>query len=114
MLQLDGVGVASGGLRELIPCIARTCVAVGVDGIFMEVGFLDMMCFSIIFSKISHDHIGRMTDQRSSACHYQRNEHAVCMMSCWLNRSDMSLKQCFVCRCMIIHVKLQWMAQRNG
>ncbi|PNX71342.1 2-dehydro-3-deoxyphosphooctonate aldolase-like protein [Trifolium pratense] len=36
-LQLDGGGVASGGLRELIPCIARTSVAVGVDGIFMEV-----------------------------------------------------------------------------
>jgi 2-dehydro-3-deoxyphosphooctonate aldolase (KDO 8-P synthase) len=35
--KLDGGGVASGGLRELIPCIARTCVAVGVDGIFMEV-----------------------------------------------------------------------------
>ncbi|KAH8509131.1 hypothetical protein H0E87_011048 [Populus deltoides] len=35
--QLDGGGVASGGLRELIPCIARTAVAVGVDGIFMEV-----------------------------------------------------------------------------
>ncbi|KAB1228264.1 2-dehydro-3-deoxyphosphooctonate aldolase 1 [Morella rubra] len=34
---LDGGGVASGGLRELIPCIARTAVAVGVDGIFMEV-----------------------------------------------------------------------------
>jgi 2-dehydro-3-deoxyphosphooctonate aldolase (KDO 8-P synthase) len=34
---LDGGGVASGGLRELIPCIARTSVAVGVDGIFMEV-----------------------------------------------------------------------------
>lgn len=32
-----GGGVASGGLRELIPCISRTCVAVGVDGIFMEV-----------------------------------------------------------------------------
>ena len=30
-------GVASGGLRELIPCVSRTCVAVGVDGIFMEV-----------------------------------------------------------------------------
>ncbi|GFS37107.1 aldolase-type TIM barrel family protein [Actinidia rufa] len=30
-------GVTSGGLRELIPCIARTAVAVGVDGIFMEV-----------------------------------------------------------------------------
>jgi len=28
-------GVASGGLRELIPCIARTVVAVGVNGIFM-------------------------------------------------------------------------------
>ena len=36
-IQLDGGGVASGGLRELIPCIARTAVAVGVDGIFMEV-----------------------------------------------------------------------------
>ncbi|KAK6133167.1 hypothetical protein DH2020_033105 [Rehmannia glutinosa] len=34
---LEGGGVASGGLRELIPCIARTAVAVGVDGIFMEV-----------------------------------------------------------------------------
>jgi len=32
----DG-GVASGGLRELIPTVARTCVAVGVDGLFMEV-----------------------------------------------------------------------------
>eukprot|EP00252_Welwitschia_mirabilis_P021768 TRINITY_DN5683_c0_g1_i3.p1 TRINITY_DN5683_c0_g1~~TRINITY_DN5683_c0_g1_i3.p1 ORF type:complete len:293 (+),score=57.84 TRINITY_DN5683_c0_g1_i3:180-1058(+) len=35
--KLEGGGVASGGLRDLIPCIARTCVAVGVDGIFMEV-----------------------------------------------------------------------------
>ncbi|GAB2243639.1 hypothetical protein Droror1_Dr00023767 [Drosera rotundifolia] len=35
--QLEGGGVASGGFRELIPCIARTAVAVGVDGIFMEV-----------------------------------------------------------------------------
>lgn len=35
--KLDGGGIASGGLRELIPCIARACVAVGVDGIFMEV-----------------------------------------------------------------------------
>ncbi|CAD5165717.1 unnamed protein product [Musa acuminata subsp. malaccensis] len=35
--KLDGGGVASGGLRELIPCIARTAVVVGVDGIFMEV-----------------------------------------------------------------------------
>nr|GFB70496.1 2-dehydro-3-deoxyphosphooctonate aldolase 1 [Tanacetum cinerariifolium] len=34
---LEGGGVASGGLRELIPCIARTAVAVGVDGLFMEV-----------------------------------------------------------------------------
>eukprot|EP00271_Cylindrocystis_brebissonii_P006163 TRINITY_DN18799_c0_g1_i1.p1 TRINITY_DN18799_c0_g1~~TRINITY_DN18799_c0_g1_i1.p1 ORF type:complete len:300 (+),score=36.52 TRINITY_DN18799_c0_g1_i1:16-915(+) len=33
----DGAGVASGGLRELIPAVARACVAVGVDGIFMEV-----------------------------------------------------------------------------
>ena len=29
--------VASGGFCELIPCIARTAVVVGVDGIFMEV-----------------------------------------------------------------------------
>ncbi|EFH69162.1 ATKDSA2 [Arabidopsis lyrata subsp. lyrata] len=35
--KLDGGGVASGGLRELIPCVARTAVAVGVNGIFMEV-----------------------------------------------------------------------------
>jgi 2-dehydro-3-deoxyphosphooctonate aldolase (KDO 8-P synthase) len=33
----DSGGVASGGLRELIPAVARTCVAVGVDGLFMEV-----------------------------------------------------------------------------
>lgn len=47
ILQLDGVGVASGGLREMIPCIARTCVAVGVDGIFMEVQnvvYTDISC----------------------------------------------------------------------
>ena len=30
-------GVASGGLRNMIPTVARTCAAVGVDGIFMEV-----------------------------------------------------------------------------
>ena len=30
--------MASGGLREMIPAIGRTVVAVGVDGIFMEVG----------------------------------------------------------------------------
>ena len=35
--SLEGGGVASGGLRELIPTIARTAVAVGVDGLFMEV-----------------------------------------------------------------------------
>ncbi|XP_020970764.1 2-dehydro-3-deoxyphosphooctonate aldolase-like [Arachis ipaensis] len=35
--KLDGGGVASGGLRELIPCIVRAAVAIGVDGIFMEV-----------------------------------------------------------------------------
>jgi 2-dehydro-3-deoxyphosphooctonate aldolase (KDO 8-P synthase) len=29
--------VASGGLRELIPTIARTAVVCGVDGLFMEV-----------------------------------------------------------------------------
>jgi 2-dehydro-3-deoxyphosphooctonate aldolase (KDO 8-P synthase) len=35
--SLEGGGVASGGLRELIPTIARTAVAAGVDGLFMEV-----------------------------------------------------------------------------
>ena len=34
---MQGGGVASGGMREMIPTIARTAVAVGVDGIFMEV-----------------------------------------------------------------------------
>ena len=29
--------MASGGMRELIPTVARTAVAAGVDGIFMEV-----------------------------------------------------------------------------
>ncbi len=29
--------MASGGLRELIPTIARTAVVCGVDGLFMEV-----------------------------------------------------------------------------
>ena len=29
--------MASGGMRDLIPTIARTAVAAGVDGIFMEV-----------------------------------------------------------------------------
>ena len=33
----QGGGVASGGMRELIPTVARTAVAAGVDGIFMEV-----------------------------------------------------------------------------
>ena len=32
--------MASGGLRELIPAVARACVAVGIDGIFMEVCFV--------------------------------------------------------------------------
>ncbi|KAI7837884.1 hypothetical protein COHA_008371 [Chlorella ohadii] len=34
---LEGGGVASGGLRDMIPTIARTAVACGVDGLFMEV-----------------------------------------------------------------------------
>eukprot|EP00850_Spirogloea_muscicola_P018272 SM000166S02453 [mRNA] locus=s166:8757:10333:+ [translate_table: standard] len=29
--------IASGGLRDLVPTIARACVAVGVDGLFLEV-----------------------------------------------------------------------------
>ena len=36
----QGGGVASGGLRELIPTVARTAVAVGIDGIFVEVSCL--------------------------------------------------------------------------
>ena len=36
-LSLAHGSVASGGYRELIPSIARTCVATGVDGLFMEV-----------------------------------------------------------------------------
>ena len=33
----DDGAVASGGSRELIPTVARSCVAAGVDGLFMEV-----------------------------------------------------------------------------
>ena len=33
----SGMGGMSGGDRELIPYLARAAVAVGVDGIFMEV-----------------------------------------------------------------------------
>eukprot|EP00850_Spirogloea_muscicola_P016181 SM000129S26168 [mRNA] locus=s129:369978:371562:- [translate_table: standard] len=29
--------IASGGLRDLVPTVARACVAVGVDGLFIEV-----------------------------------------------------------------------------
>lgn len=36
-MSCQGGAVASGGLRELIPAVARACVAVGIDGIFMEV-----------------------------------------------------------------------------
>lgn len=36
-MRVQGGGVASGGLREMIPAISRMAVAVGVDGIFMEV-----------------------------------------------------------------------------
>ena len=36
-VHMQGGAVASGGLRELIPTVARTAVAAGVDGIFMEV-----------------------------------------------------------------------------
>ncbi|GAB4814236.1 hypothetical protein N2152v2_001282 [Parachlorella kessleri] len=34
---LEGGAVASGGLRDMIPAISRMAVAVGVDGLFMEV-----------------------------------------------------------------------------
>ena len=37
MLAAQEGHVASGGLRDMIPTIARLAVAVGVDGIFMEV-----------------------------------------------------------------------------
>ena len=36
--NVQGGAVASGGLRDLIPAVARACIAVGLDGIFMEVG----------------------------------------------------------------------------
>ena len=36
LVGADGA-VASGGLRELIPTIARSSIAAGVDGLFMEV-----------------------------------------------------------------------------
>ena len=32
-----GGAISAGGLRQLIPAVARTAVAVGVDGIFIEV-----------------------------------------------------------------------------
>ena len=32
----DGT-IQSGGLRELIPCMGKMAIALGVDGIFMEV-----------------------------------------------------------------------------
>lgn len=44
---LQGGAVASGGLRELIPAVARACVAVGIDGIFMEVCFGCRTCNGI-------------------------------------------------------------------
>ena len=36
-IEIGEGGIASGGLRDMIPCIARACTAVGVDGVFMEV-----------------------------------------------------------------------------
>nr|CAN61837.1 hypothetical protein VITISV_018855 [Vitis vinifera] len=51
--QLEGGGVASGGLRELIPCIARTAVAVGVDGIFMEVQNQNLLRVDNLFAIFS-------------------------------------------------------------
>ena len=36
--------MASGGMRELIPTVARTAVAAGVDGIFMEVRSYPLPC----------------------------------------------------------------------
>ena len=32
-----GGAISAGGLRQLIPAVARTAVAVGVDGVFLEV-----------------------------------------------------------------------------
>jgi 2-dehydro-3-deoxyphosphooctonate aldolase (KDO 8-P synthase) len=32
-----GIGTASGGLREMVPYLSRASVAVGIDGIFLEV-----------------------------------------------------------------------------
>ena len=36
--DIGGGAVASGGLRELIPCVGRAVVAAGIDGIFMVRG----------------------------------------------------------------------------
>ena len=40
---MQGGGVASGGMRDMIPTIARTAVVCGVDGIFMEVNSLPFL-----------------------------------------------------------------------
>ncbi|MDP6450277.1 MAG: 3-deoxy-8-phosphooctulonate synthase, partial [Lentisphaeria bacterium] len=32
-----GLGTASGGRREMIPCLARAAVGAGCDGVFLEV-----------------------------------------------------------------------------
>ena len=45
--------MASGGMRELIPTVARTAVAAGVDGIFMEVRSQPLP-FSLLANKL-HD-----------------------------------------------------------
>lgn len=63
-MLLQGGGVASGGLRELIPAVARTAAAVGVDGIFMEVQCHATLCPSQPFCLLS---CGRQRDSSQSA-----------------------------------------------
>lgn len=53
----QGGGVASGGLRELIPTVARTAVAVGVDGIFLEVRQSSMFGHYTTFAPYHRDEL---------------------------------------------------------
>ena len=65
--------MASGGLRELIPTVARTAVAVGVDGIFMEVSRLRLS------TEGEAEHISPATRCCSVV---QPSEHQHCLYTC--------------------------------
>ncbi len=64
---VQGGAVASGGLRELIPTVARTAVAVGVDGIFMEVPEAHTHS-PLSFVVVMHLHIDDWTLPGGSIC----------------------------------------------